>query len=139
MNLAEQEKFFLHFTKIMYDTLMRKGSDYSDLSDRLSNFKMAGAITGLSPEQNCLSLIATKVARLGQLLAPGRTPSNESVQDSVLDMANYAVLLAMLLDDRTVDVDRPASTYKEELEQYKQELKAGLHQMGPQGELKRNW
>lgn len=97
MTLKEQEEFFNSWVEEMRSTLFRKGSDYSH-EDRLSNFKLAGAICGLTAEQNCLGLIATKVARLGVLLK-GKTPQNESVQDSVLDGANYFILLGMLLHD----------------------------------------
>jgi hypothetical protein len=45
-------------------------------------------------------MIATKVARLGVLLNSESKPNNESVRDSVLDLANYAVLLDMILSDK---------------------------------------
>lgn len=98
MTLEQQQKVFQDFIKSAEETLFRKGNDYAG-EDRLSNFKLAGSICGLSPEQNCLSLIATKVARLGQLLQ-GKTPSNESIDDSILDLANYAILLKMLVVER---------------------------------------
>ncbi len=98
MNKQQQETHLTAFQEKMASVMMGKGDDYAD-SDRLSNFKKAGAICGLSPEQNCLSLIATKVARLGVLLK-GAEPNNESVRDSVLDLANYAVLLDMILTDK---------------------------------------
>ena len=78
--------------------------EYTDIdqanTDRLSNFKLAGGICGLKAEQNCLSLIATKVARLGVLLNSDKAPNNESIQDSVLDLANYSILLSMILNDK---------------------------------------
>ena len=99
MNLEEQIKHFEVITTQMKKTLFKKGNDYSN-EDRLSNFKLAGAICGLKAEQNCLSLIATKVARLGVLLNSDKEPNNESVQDSVLDLANYSILLSMILKDK---------------------------------------
>lgn len=98
MTKEEQEKKFEEFTNKMRSTLLLKGDDYAN-DDRLSNFKMAGSICGLTPEKNCLSLIATKVARLGVLLDSKTNPNNESVLDSVLDLANYSVLLAMILSE----------------------------------------
>ena len=82
----------------MRKILLSKGDDYAN-KDRLSNFKLAGNISGLNAKLNCLSLIATKVARLGVLLNSQKDPNNESVQDSVLDLANYAILLSMILED----------------------------------------
>ena len=77
--------------------LKLKGEDYAN-EDVLSNFKTAGANIGISAEQQCLSLIATKVARLGNLLS-GKTPNNESVSDSILDLSNYTDLLYCLVNE----------------------------------------
>lgn len=98
MNLQQQQHFVDNFCEKMKSTILGKGNDYAN-ADRLSNFKLAGAICGLIPEQNCLSMIATKVARLGVLLG-GKTPNNESIEDSLLDLANYAVLLGCIRDEQ---------------------------------------
>jgi len=99
MNLKEQQVSFNEFVELMENTLIKKGNDYAN-EDRLSNFKLAGSVCGLSAEQNCLSLIATKVARLGVLLKTNK-PNNESIQDSVLDLACYATLLYMIIDEKS--------------------------------------
>jgi hypothetical protein len=98
MTKEQQTKFFTDFTTKMATIMLSKGDDYAG-ADRLSNFKQVGSICGLKTEQACLSLIATKVARLGQLLS-GKTPKNESIEDSILDLCNYGVLLAMIVDDQ---------------------------------------
>ena len=95
----EQEEFLEKQFQRIREVQLSKGNDYAN-EDRLSNFKLAGSICGLSAEQNCLSLIATKVARLGVLLNSDIKPSNESVDDSVLDLTSYALLLAMILEDK---------------------------------------
>jgi len=99
MNLENQQKQFLEITEQMKSIMFAKGNDYAN-EDRLSNFKLAGNISGLTPELNCLSLISTKVARLGVLLNNDKTPNNESIQDSLLDLANYTILLTMILKDK---------------------------------------
>lgn len=98
MTKENQQLHFTEITEQMKSILLSKGDDYAN-ADRLSNFKLAGNICGLNPELNCLSLIATKVARLGVLLNSTSKPNNESIQDSVLDLANYALLLSMILKD----------------------------------------
>lgn len=98
MTKQEQEIHFAVMVEHMRKTLLSKGNDYAN-ADRLSNFKLAGSICGLSPAQNCLSLIATKVARLGVLLSNPAAPQNESIKDSILDIANYAVLLDMIISE----------------------------------------
>jgi len=104
MNLQQQQEHFERFITNQKETLLKKGNDYAD-EDRLSNFKRAGSIISISPEQNCLSLIATKVARLGVLLTGNKNPDNESIRDSILDLANYAILLDALLDEKQRDKD----------------------------------
>jgi hypothetical protein len=99
MNKEQQQAHFERVINRMAEIMMSKGDDYAN-EDRLSNFKVAGAISGISPEINCLSLIATKVARLGNLLNSKEKPNNESIRDSVLDLANYAILLDMILSEK---------------------------------------
>lgn len=98
MNLKEQQDYFTKFVDEMSATLFKKGADYSN-EDRLSNFKLAGNIVGIGASLNCLNLIATKVARLGVLLNTDTPPSNESISDSILDLANYSVLLSMIINE----------------------------------------
>ena len=95
MTKEEQEDFFDEYIIKMRDVLLNKGDDYAN-ADRLSNFKMAGQIAGGNAQLNCLNLIATKVARLGVLLNTQDKPKNESINDSIMDLANYALLLAMI-------------------------------------------
>lgn len=102
MKKVEQERFLEEFFIEMSEVILKKGNDYAN-DDRLSNFKLAGAVSGLSAEQNCLSLIATKVARLGVLFNSDENPNNESIEDSILDLANYSALLAMIVYESKVE------------------------------------
>jgi len=98
MTKKEQMAVFGYLTNEMKKTLFSKGDDYAN-EDRLSNFKLAGAISGGNASTNCLNMISTKVARLGNLLNKNEGPNNESIDDSVLDLANYAVLLYMIINE----------------------------------------
>ena len=89
-----------NLTGKMRQLMQSKGDDYAG-QDRLSNFKNAGSLAGITPEQQCLSLMAVKVARLGTLLqANGKGPNYEPLQDSAIDLQVYGVLLTMLLDEQ---------------------------------------
>ena len=94
MDLKEQDEIFKVIIDEVKQTMFKKANDYAN-EDRLSNFKLAGSIVGLSAQQNCLSLISTKVARLGVLLK-GSEPNNESIEDSMLDLTCYSILLRMI-------------------------------------------
>lgn len=98
MDKLTQEQTFDEIIEKMRTIMLCKGDDYANV-DRLSNFKLAGAISGNTAEVNCLNLIATKVARLGVLLNSTDEPNNESIEDSLIDLANYSLLLAMIRRD----------------------------------------
>ena len=97
MTHPEQTTLLAEFYAEKKNVLKLKGEDYAN-EDVLSNFKTAGANCGISAELQCLSLIATKVARLGNLLT-GKTPNNESISDSILDLSNYTDLLYCLVNE----------------------------------------
>ena len=100
MNKEDQEVYFDAFTESQKKIMISKSGDYATNEDKLQNFKVAGAVSGITAEQQCLSLIATKVARLGVLLKSG-TPNNESIEDSIIDLANYSFLLSCLVYEKS--------------------------------------
>lgn len=99
MDLKTQEELFDSLTAKMKKIMMSKGNDYAGQS-RLNNFHVAGQVAGSDAQGNCLNLIGTKVARLGSLFNQRRqgssAPMNEPIKDSILDLANYALLLYMI-------------------------------------------
>lgn len=111
MTLEQQKKRIEFFTNRMKELCLSKGDDYAGQSDRLANFKDAGTISGSGAAQNCFNLMATKMARLKQLLSSGKTPNNESIQDSLIDLANYSFLLDSLLWEK--DQEEAAFTFSE--------------------------
>ena len=116
MTLDQQKQAFAAMVAKMEATLFKKGNDYAN-TDRLSNFKLAGAIAGGSAETNCLNMIATKVARLGVLLNSSGQPNNESIEDSILDLANYAVLLHMIIcEEDPILIEAPKGSFIEKIQ-----------------------
>jgi hypothetical protein len=98
MNSIEQTKHLDEFLALMKQTISQKADDYAG-DDRLSNFKDSGKICKIGPEKVILALISTKVARISNLLESQQNPRNESMSDSLLDLANYAVLLHMVINE----------------------------------------
>ena len=123
MEIKEQTEVLDAFIDKMRNIILKKGNDYAT-TDRLSNFKRAGEICNLTPQQNCLSLIATKVARLGVLLS-GKVPDNESIEDSLIDLANYAALLYMIEKEAYEVKSEPT---QEQIREYSRELEYKAHE-----------
>ena len=70
--------------------LLQKHKDYGPLNIALAP---GGPINGLRVR------MWDKMARINHLLETGATPENESLKDSFLDLANYAIIAMMVLDD----------------------------------------
>jgi DNA-binding TFAR19-related protein (PDSD5 family) len=98
MKLQEQIQEFNEFAEKQAEIMLKKGNDYAN-ENRLSNFKMVAQITGLTPEQVVNVFIATKTVRLCNLLGSGKVPNNESIEDNLLDLANYAQIQNMIAAD----------------------------------------
>jgi hypothetical protein len=84
-NEAVQQKF-QHAKSV----LLQKHKDYGPLNIALAP---GGAINGIRVR------MWDKIARINHLLETGADPQNESLKDSFLDLANYAIIAMMVLDD----------------------------------------
>lgn len=69
----------------------RKAEDYADVDDPYSNFTGAAALARVGVEQGFAYIIGIKVERLRQLMS-GKKPNFEAIDDTLLDLANYAAL-----------------------------------------------
>jgi hypothetical protein len=79
--------------KTMGDTHDRKNRDYADTANGryYSNFESAAVVAGCTVDTVFRVLIGIKLARLDELLK-GKTPANESLNDSLLDLSVYSAL-----------------------------------------------
>jgi hypothetical protein len=75
-----------------------KRHDYAGDSDPWQNFYDSAQQVNGTAGQSVETLIATKQARLRQLLFTGRSPKNESVRDTILDRAVYSVIALSIFD-----------------------------------------
>ena len=87
------------FTRLLHDMAQlhdRKNHDYAKDADPYSNFREAALVAqgfdGL--DAVFAALIGVKLARLRELKASGKAPKNESIHDTLMDLAMYAALWA---------------------------------------------
>lgn len=78
------------------ETLLRKHQDYGP--GNIGNAP-GGALNGLRVR------IHDKTARINHLLDTGADPENESLRDSFLDLANYALIAMLVLDGAWPETD----------------------------------
>jgi hypothetical protein len=82
----------------------KKRSDYAADSDWASNFRDVASnfgLPGFSAAESAYTLLLTKIARLRSLRLNGRMddPTNESVLDTYLDLAVYAIIVFALIGE----------------------------------------
>jgi len=105
MNYKKLQKSFLSFNEFMdivdeisKEILISKGKDYSNDNNRLKNFKEASVIANIMSGHNSritetdsiLFMIGNKISRIGNL--KNKSPENETVLDSWIDLLNYVKL-----------------------------------------------
>jgi hypothetical protein len=75
--------------EMLTSTLIKKQKDYGpkNISD-----SPGGPLNGLRVR------MFDKLARINNLVETGATPENESLRDSFMDIANYAIIALMVLD-----------------------------------------
>jgi hypothetical protein len=75
----------------------RKNHDYAKTDEPLSNFTRSRSL-GVEPWRGVLVRMSDKWSRIEQL-AGGKTAKNESLRDSLVDLAVYALIDVLLLED----------------------------------------
>jgi hypothetical protein len=87
------------------DTVERKNADYSHSdADPFRNFRYIEQLASgrVSAADGILVRMSDKMMRIANLLAPGTAPAvvAEKVDDTCVDLAAYALILALLLRSR---------------------------------------
>ena len=100
----EYLKQFKQITEKMYDITKAKNSDYTaDSGDAFTNFKVVEDLNICSVETGFLTRMSDKIARLAGL-AKGKEiqVKDEKYEDTLLDLANYSILLAIYLKNKSL-------------------------------------
>lgn len=83
------------------EIMKAKNSDYSAGDDALRNFKTS-LLVNLDPKAVLLANIVNKISRVGNLLNKPPAVTTEKIDDTILDLVNYSILLlAYLHDEKT--------------------------------------
>jgi hypothetical protein len=78
----------------------KKGADYGSPADPFLNIRQ-GHEFGIEPWKNAMSRAGDKMVRIKQFAKTGSL-ENESVKDSLLDLASYAIIALILLEEDEV-------------------------------------
>jgi hypothetical protein len=88
------------YQKTMFDILKRKNADYSGKEDTYANFQYCEKLGLCSTEAGIMVRISDKMTRISNLLKQDAKVKEETIKDTLLDMANYAMILASYIEDK---------------------------------------
>jgi hypothetical protein len=103
------------------DTATRKNQDYcgkNEENDPFSNFKLASILSNgrLSVEDSIFTRLADKIARVGTLLSQDAQVNDESIQDTLGDLSNYALILSNYLDSKKFKIGKPLPIHPDDVD-----------------------
>jgi len=99
MNQIEEVKLAEKFYEKALKTLTKKAHDYAQDQDCFSNFTKIAATVEIPVEKVFMVFMVVKIARITELLKKGKTEVGESIEDSLMDLANYSCLLSLYNED----------------------------------------
>lgn len=85
------------------DTAIKKNNDYGGgNNDPYANFRNS-LIAGVSIEQGIVVRMADKMSRIGTLLQKESMVKDEAIEDTLIDLINYAAILKSYLKSQKID------------------------------------
>ena len=102
-----QKQFLTRLQQLYAENLdisRRKNADYADQGDPFKNFR-ACELYGIKVEDAILVRMSDKMVRVGNLLKREAEVSDESIKDSLSDLANYAMILRMYLEQNAKEIN----------------------------------
>lgn len=104
MNSEKFNKYLKELNGKSLDVLVSKSHDYAD-QDVLSNFKRNSQIARdfridySYDYHHALMMTLMKIDRIQNLIGAGKTPKNESIQDTLVDLVNYTLLTTACIQE----------------------------------------
>lgn len=107
--MNQEQLLILHdqLTKAGRELMARKNADYGADTDAFANFRMS-ALLHVKPEIGAMLRMQDKMARLVSFIEKGELKvKEESWKDAIIDLINYSVILAGLLEERSSNAPIP--------------------------------
>lgn len=100
--------------KICEEVLTQKGKEYSSDVDRLHNFKVAGRIDDVTPEEALWGMYRKHLVSVMDLVNDPEKATKMMIVEKITDSINYHILLEALLMERILK-EKPAEGTKSPL------------------------
>jgi hypothetical protein len=77
-----------------------KNADYANADDAFQNFSLCEKIADIPTEVGIFVRMTDKVQRIGNLLSREPSVKEETIYDALSDLANYALILRVYLEQK---------------------------------------
>ena len=98
------EEFISWFEQVLNSMLQlvkAKNADYGGLqTDAFANFRNVEKLWICSVEQGLLTRITDKISRINTLSSADQKVQDEKITDTLLDLANYAIILKLYIESK---------------------------------------
>ena len=98
MNKQEFVIWFQSTLKEMYEIMQRKNADYTTTEDPFSNFRIVEKLGISGVEQWILVRMTDKISRISNLITREAKVKDESITDTLQDLANYSIILKLYIE-----------------------------------------
>ena len=134
MTKAEYMQFHEDSCKKLIEITKRKNADYAGSgNDPFANFRQIGALIQQPNivEVGFLTRMSDKMSRIGSFVSNGTLQvKDESVEDTLMDIANYAILFAGYLRSKKAELDKGIQDQFEEIKKNSEKLNQGYKPSG---------
>lgn len=95
------------FTEKMREIVRKKNHDYAGFGESaFANFELVEKIGIAKTEQGFLTRIVDKISRINSFIEQGTTKvEDEKIEDTLMDLANYSILLAGYLKSKKLTTE----------------------------------
>ena len=102
MNQEQYLKEFKKITDEMYRITLRKNSDYASEADAFKNFRGIDFLTNgqITAGEGILVRMTDKIQRIANLMYKDAVVKDEAITDTLIDLANYSIILSILLKNK---------------------------------------
>ena len=98
-----QDKFLDAYDKLSDKATLivrNKNADYSKTADAFANFRLVEKLGITDTASGVLVRMCDKFSRIANLLKQSGKVADESIQDTLIDLANYSLILAVYLENK---------------------------------------
>lgn len=97
MQRKDYLKEFRAITDEMVALTTRKNADYADASDAFQNFRLIERLGAATTEQGFVVRMSDKLQRIGNLISRPNQVKDETIEDTLKDLAIYSILFLIYL------------------------------------------